>query len=154
MKRYRFIAATAIVVASVASVASVATAQAPVAQLRARVPNDSAVIARLVDEGMHRSHTAADLEYLLDVIGPRMSGTPGIIHAGAWAQQKFREYGLDGIHSEGWTFGVGWRRGPMTLRMLAPQQREMLGVSWAWAPGTNGPLAGDVVFMDARTEAE
>ena len=33
-------------------------------------------------------------------------------------------------------------------------ERELLGVSWAWAPGTNGPLAGDVVFMDARTEAE
>jgi hypothetical protein len=42
----------------------------------------------------------------------------------------------------------------MTLRMLAPQQRDLLGVSWAWSPGTNGPLAGDVVFMDARTEAE
>src|SRR6185312_12068757 len=34
------------------------------------------------------------------------------------------------------------------------QQREMLGVSWAWSPGTNGPLAGDIVYMNARTEDE
>src|SRR6185436_8135040 len=55
---------------------------------------------------------------------------------------------------ERFKFGVGWTRGPMTLRMLAPQQREMIGVSWAWAPGTNGPTAGNVVYVDARTRSE
>ena len=42
----------------------------------------------------------------------------------------------------------------MTLRMLAPQRRELFGASWAWSPGTNGPLAGDVVYMDARTQSD
>jgi hypothetical protein len=27
-------------------------------------------------------------------------------------------------------------------------------VSWAWAPGTNGPRAGDVIFVDATTRAD
>src|SRR5262249_4906488 len=62
--------------------------------------------------------------------------------------------GLDRADLESWKFGVSWTRGPMSIRMTAPQQRELLGVSWAWAPGTNGPLAGDVVFMDARTESD
>lgn len=146
--------ATRIVAAALCASASVMYAQAPIAQFSARVPNDDAVIARLIDEGMHHSHTDADLEYLLDVIGPRLSGSAEMHRANEWTEQKFREYGVDQAALEPWTFGVGWTRGPMTLRMLAPQRREMLGVSWAWSPGTNGPLAGDVVFMDARNETE
>src|SRR3954447_24277527 len=103
---------------------------------------------------MHRSHVDADLQYLTDVIGPRLTGSAGMRRANDWTLEKFREYGVDSTALEAWTFGLGWTRGPMTLRMLAPQQREMIGVSWAWSPGTNGPLAADVVFMDARTELE
>ena len=33
-------------------------------------------------------------------------------------------------------------------------ERELLAVSWAWSPRTNGPLAGDVVYVDARTPQE
>src|SRR5206468_6225794 len=48
----------------------------------------------------------------------------------------------------------GWERGPMTMRMLEPQRRELLGVSWAWSPGTNGAVAGPVVLVDARTQQD
>jgi hypothetical protein len=148
MKTARF--AAALLVAGVV----VAHAQQIVPQQPMHVPANDALVARMIDEGTNRSHASADLEYLLDVIGPRLSGSPEVRRANEWTQRKFREYGADRAELEPWTFGVGWTRGPMTLRMLAPQKRELLGVSWAWSPGTNGPLAGDVVFMDARTEAE
>ena len=117
-----------------------------------RASND--VVARIVDEGLHRSHVAADLEYLLDVIGPRLTGSAEAQRANEWTRQKFAEYHMDDAHLEPWTFGIGWERGPMTLRMLSPQRRELLGVSWAWSPGTSGPLAGEVVYMDARNARE
>jgi hypothetical protein len=148
MKTARF--AAALLVAGVV----VAHAQQIVPQQPMHVPANDALVARMIDEGTNRSHASADLVYLLDVIGPRLSGSPEVRRANEWTQRKFREYGADRAELEPWTFGVGWTRGPMTLRMLAPQKRELLGVSWAWSPGTNGPLAGDVVFMDARTEAE
>jgi carboxypeptidase Q len=131
-----------------------AATQKAVPQFAAHVPSNGDLVGRMIDEGLNHSHTAADLEYLTDVIGPRLSGSPEMQRATEWTQQKFREYGMDRTALEGWTFGVGWTRGPMTLRMLSPQRRELQGVSWAWSPGTNGPLAGDVVFMDARTETE
>ena len=134
--------------------ACVLAAQSAVAQRSVVVPTDSQTIASIVDEGMHHSHVDADLEYLTDVIGPRLTGSPEMQRANEWTQQKFKEYGADRTALEPYTFGVGWTRGPMTLRMLAPQRRELIGVSWAWSPGTNGPLAGDVVFMNARTESE
>ena len=37
------------------------------------------------------------------------------------------------------------------LTMLAPHRRQLIGFSWAWAPGTDGPVTGDVVLLDARS---
>jgi hypothetical protein len=125
-----------------------------VAQRATEVPSNDELVARIIEEGTQRSHVEQDLSYLLDVVGPRLAGTPEMRRANEWTQQKFREYGMDRADLESFAFGVGWIRGPMTLRMLAPQHREMIGVSWAWAPGTDGPLAGNVVYLDARTRSE
>jgi carboxypeptidase Q len=137
-----------------AAVAALMMAVASPRAAQVAAPATDTMIPRLIQEGMTRSHVDADLEYMLDVIGPRLTGSAGMRRANEWTQQKFREYGADRADLESWKFGVGWTRGPMTVRMTAPQQRELIGVSWAWAPGTDGPLAGDVVFMDARTEAD
>ncbi|MEP6494853.1 MAG: M20/M25/M40 family metallo-hydrolase [bacterium] len=126
----------------------------PIVQRDVGLPSNDNLVARMIQEGTQRSHVEADLSYLLDMIGPRLSGSPEMRRANEWTQQKFREYGADRSELEGWTFGVGWTRGPMTLRMLAPQRRELLGVSWAWSPGTNGALAGDVVYVDSRTRQD
>ena len=130
------------------------TAPATTPQVAVSVPTNDDLVARMLDEGTHRSHVAADLEYLLDVIGPRLTGSAAVRRANEWTRDKFREYGADSAYLESWPFGQGWTRGPMTLRMLAPQQRELLGVSWGWSPGTSGPVAGNVVLMDARTPQE
>ncbi|HEY4306793.1 MAG TPA: M20/M25/M40 family metallo-hydrolase [Gemmatimonadaceae bacterium] len=143
-----------VAVAALFAGAMVARAQQVVPQLPIHVPTSEDVVGKIIDEGMRRSHTDADLRHLLDVIGPRLTGSPEVRRANEWTQQKFKEYGMDRTALEPWTFGVGWTRGPMTVRMLTPQKRELLGVSWAWAPGTNGPVAGDVVYMDARTQAD
>lgn len=126
--------------------------QASVPQRAEQVPRNDALVRQMIDDGLHHSHVDADLEYMLDVIGPRLTGSAAMQRAVDWTQQKFREYGLSNVHAEPWDFGKGWTRGPATMRMLAPQQRELLGVSWAWSPGTNGPAAGDVILMDARSQ--
>jgi hypothetical protein len=61
---------------------------------------------------------------------------------------------MDSTWLEPWDFGPTWERGPMTLRLLEPQRRWLTGFSWAWSPGTNGPLAGDVVYVDAKSIAD
>lgn len=153
-------------VLALASACAVSPRQVPVAappaagevvhapQVGAAVEGDPAVVSRMIAEGTQRSRVRGDLEYLLDVIGPRLSGTPEKRRSNEWTAQRFRDYGADSAWLEPFRFGVGWQRGPMSLRMLEPQRRELLGVSWAWSPGTNGPVAGPVVLMDARTEAQ
>src|SRR5262245_15247352 len=66
-----------------------------VAQLQVRATGDSAAIALLIDEGTRRSHVPDDLEYLTDVIGPRLTGSAGLRRANEWTATKLREYGAD-----------------------------------------------------------
>ena len=118
------------------------------------VANDQGAVDAMITEGMQRSHAGADLEYLSDVIGPRLTASAQLKRANDWTAQKFRDYGLANVHLEPWKFGQSWTRGPATARMTAPNERWLNVVSWAWAPGTNGPLNGDVVYMDATTRPD
>lgn len=115
---------------------------------------DSSHIAALIAEGAERSRVEQDLRYLTDVIGPRLTGSAAMRRANEWAAQKLMEYGADSVVLEPWPFGVAWQRGTFSARLVAPHTRRIDGASWAWAPGTNGTVTGDVVFMDARTRAD
>ena len=118
------------------------------------VPADQRTVDAIIAEGMQRSHAGADLGYLTDVIGPRLTGSAAMKRANDWTAERFREYGLANVHLEPWKFGQRWTRGPAAVRMTAPHERWLNAVSWAWAPGTNGTVNGDVVFMDATTRED
>src|SRR5689334_15697706 len=122
--------ATAVATLSFPATMHVVVGAQTVAQRDVGVPTNDALVARMIEEGTKRSHVEQDLEYLLDVIGPRLSGSPEMRRANEWTQQKFKEYGMDRAELESWDFGVGWTRGPMSVRMVAPQNRMLFGVSY------------------------
>ncbi len=134
--------------------ASGATKDTSVRQLDVPVSADSEAVAALVRQGMRHSRVEPDLEYLSDVIGPRVTGSEAATVATKWALEKFKEYRVDSAWTESWHFGRGWERGPITLTLLSPHTRQLIGASWAWAPGTNGPETGDVIYMNAQTMDE
>jgi hypothetical protein len=125
-----------------------------VAQLGVRSLTDASSIDFLIAEGTQRSRVPEDLEYLTDVIGPRLTGSAAMRRANEWAAAKLREYGADSVALEPWRFGVSWQRGPISMRMLQPHERWLSAVSVGWSPGTNGPSAGEVIFFDATSRAE
>lgn len=130
------------------------TPPAIVPQLDVGSATSPAHIDFLIAEGTQRSRAADDLRHLTDVIGPRLTGSPGMQRAAQWAAGKLAEYGMDSVAREPFPFGVTWERGPLTMRLLLPHQRWLSAASWAWAPGTNGPRAGDVVHVDATTRVD
>ncbi|MBA3560398.1 MAG: M20/M25/M40 family metallo-hydrolase [Gemmatimonadaceae bacterium] len=123
-------------------------------QLALTAAADPQAMRAIMDEGMKRSHVPADLQYLTDVIGPRLTGSAAMRRANDWTARKFREYGMDSTWLEPWKFGQSWERGPMTLTLVAPHKRQLYGESWAWSPGTKGSVVGDLVYVDAKTSAE
>lgn len=130
------------------SAASRAAARAPATD----VPGDP--ISRMLRAGADVAPVQQDMNYMFDVIGPRLAGSPEMHRANEWTAQQFRSMGADSAWLERFDFGVGWQRGPIAVTMLEPQHRELLAASWAWAPGTNGTVTGDVVYVDARTKAD
>jgi carboxypeptidase Q len=109
---------------------------------------DTAGAGALVDQALHHSEVMANLAYLTDVIGPRLTGSPAVRQANEWTLARFRDYGLT-AHLEPWTFGGSWTRGPIRVRLVAPRAHDVIAASWTWAPGTGGVTrTGPVVRID------
>src|SRR5690242_21348571 len=82
---------------AVVALAATATAHAQTAtsngatavqQRAVGVPKNDDLVARMIQEGTQHSHVDADLQYLLDVIGPRLTGSPEVRRANEWTDRK------------------------------------------------------------------
>jgi carboxypeptidase Q len=112
-------------------------------------------IARIRDEGLNRSEVMQTLSYLTDVIGPRLTGSPNLKRANEWTRDKLTEWGLTNAQLEAWgPFGRGWTLQRFSLQVVEPQAITLIAAPKAWTPGLEGPLTGDVVFLNAKTEAD
>ncbi len=110
---------------------------------------------KIMDAAKQGSELMANLTYLSDVIGPRLTGSPALKQACDWAAETMRRYGLSNVHLEGWEIPVGWERGTASVRLVDPPNGRSLTVAAkGWTPGTNGPLVGDVVVVKGRTLAD
>ncbi len=107
---------------------------------------------RIIDEGTNRSEVMRIAQYLTDVIGARLTNSPGMRKAEDWTQAKFREWGLVNVHKEGFEFGRGWSSQGASARMIAPRPLQLAAAPLAWTPGTNGPITGDVVLAPLADE--
>ena len=112
---------------------------------------DTTGIGRLIDQAMSHSEVMPNLQYLSDVIGPRLSGTTALRRANEWTASRLKAYSVP-ARLEAYEFGVTWERGPATMRLLAPFTRAITAHSWAWTEGTGGrPVDGPVVMTDLST---
>src|SRR6185369_11774995 len=69
-------------------------------------PNDP--IVRIKDEGLNRSQVMKTLSYLSDVIGPRLTASPGMKRANEWTRDQLAKWGLQTAHLESFgPFGKG-----------------------------------------------
>lgn len=121
------------------------------APLYAQATVDTTGAAAIIRQATDRSEVMKNLQYLVDVIGPRLTGSAAMRRANDWTADRFRSYGLTAA-LEPWDFGVTWERGVANARILAPFQRGVTAHSWAWTSGTNGkPMAGPVVVVNVSS---
>jgi carboxypeptidase Q len=127
-------------------------AQTQTSQTAAPDPNDP--IHRIKDEGTKRSEVMQTLSYLSDVIGPRLTASPGMKRANEWTRDQLTKWGLQNAHLEAWgPFGRGWTLKSFSAQVVEPIAIPLIAYPKAWSPGTNGPLTAEVVYVDARDEA-
>ena len=102
--------------------------------------------AAIKKQGLQQSEVMQHLDYLVNRIGPRLTGSDNLTVAGEWAVDKFKSLGLDNAHVEQWgDYAVGFNRGPWWGRMTKPVAMEFVCNTDAWTAGTRGPSRGLVL---------
>ncbi len=128
--------------------------QQPAAEKPAPASSDDP-IARIKDEGLKRSKVMETLSYLTDVIGPRLTASPGLKRANEWTRDRLAGWGLENAHLESWgPFGRGWTLKRFNAQVIEPQCIPLIAYPKAWSPGLDGTLSVEVVYFDAKTETE
>jgi carboxypeptidase Q len=109
---------------------------------------------QIITEIRDHSEVMANLEYLSDSIGQRVTGSSQLKQANDWTKGKFAQYGLTNAHLEPWTMARSWTRGSTLARIVAPAEHPLTMAAAAWSPGTPGPVRGPVVYFDAKNKDE
>ena len=111
---------------------------------------DSAMMAKIRDEGLNRSKAAEILSWLTDVYGPRLTGSQEYNHAANWAKNKFTEMGIENAHLESWgPFGKSWKLKEYSATLVGRQTQPLISYPKAWSPGLKGEVVGEVIYFDA-----
>jgi len=112
-------------------------------------------ITRLREEEFAHGKVMDIMSHLTDDIGPRLTGSPNMRKANEWTRDQLTEWGLVNAHLEPWgTFGRGWAYQMCEVRMVSPDTMQFLALPEAWTPGTNGPIRGEVVAVEASSMAD
>ena len=117
-------------------------------------PSDTTMAARLIREIHDHQQALADVEYLADVIGPRLSGSPGLAKAHDWAAKTMSSRGIANVHREGYSFGPSWTRGAANARLTSHNGIRLSIAQLAWTPATKGVVTAPVVRYTGKSMAD
>src|SRR5262245_55537986 len=134
---------------AVALAAALAGAAVLTAQPAERV--DSAMVAKIRDEGLNRSQVQAVFNQFVDVIGPRLTASPGHKRAAEFARDELARWGLSNARLEPFEFGRGWVLEKFTLEMVEPRYMPLVGYPEAWSPGTPSEIVASVVSLAGKS---
>lgn len=116
---------------------------------------DKDAIERIREEGLNHSQVMQTLSHITDVIGPRLTGSPALKRANEWSSDKLATWGLANSHLEAWgPFGRGWTLKRFSAQIIEPQDIPLVAYPKAWSPGLERPITADVVYFDAKKEAD
>lgn len=93
------------------------------------------IVAAIQKEGNENSQLEPLAHHLMDVIGPRLVGTPQMKHANDWVVSKYAEWGISAENQE-WGKWRGWERGITHIDLVSPRVVSLKGMQLAWSPST------------------
>src|ERR1700688_3238575 len=116
---------------------------------------DPSVIRQFEDERFPHSRIMEVMGYLTDVYGPRLTNSPNIREAGAYAVKTLSAWGLANVHEETWgPFGRGWSNETFEANEIAPRHFPLIAYPKVWTPGTNGPVTADAIYAKIEREED
>ena len=112
---------------------------------------EDSVLSLIKMEGQDNSQVMEIARLMTDVYGPRLTGSPQLEKASAWAIEKLAEWGVNESYLHEWgPFGRGWSLDEFSLRMVEPDAHVIHAYPKAWTSSTPGPVTAEVVVMDVK----
>mgnify|MGYP000489423460 CR=1 FL=1 len=93
------------------------------------------IVEAIQKEANENSQLEPLAHHLMDVIGPRLVGTPQMKNAHDWAIKKYAEWGITAENEE-WGKWKGWQRGITHIDLVSPRVVSLNGMQLAWSPST------------------
>lgn len=116
---------------------------------------DLEIVQAIREEGLQRSQIEDLAGYLTDVIGPRLTGSPGMFEANDWTAETLRGWGLQNVVVEPWgEFGRGWENVSFSGRIVEPYVQILNALPVAWTAGTKGTVKGTAMIVQADSVAD
>lgn len=109
------------------------------------------IIKGIIEEEKSNSQLKTLAHELLDVIGPRLVGTPQMKQANDWAVATYKIWDIPAENQE-WGTWRGWERGITHIDMVSPRTSTLAGRMLAWSPGTSkkGVTAEVILIPEAQ----
>ncbi|HEU4991192.1 MAG TPA: M20/M25/M40 family metallo-hydrolase [Luteimonas sp.] len=123
------------------------------ASAQSTTPVDLDMVARIRQEAFQHSQVMATLQELTEDVGPRLTASPNMDKANAWAREKLSGWGMANVHDEAFDkFGRGWDYSHSRVEMVSPHAVPLYAIPKAWTPGTNGPVEGDAMIVSIKSK--
>jgi len=114
---------------------------------------DRKVIDNIIKEVNENSQLEKLAHELLDVVGPRLVGSPQMKQANDWAVKKYSDWGIS-AKNEKWGEWAGWERGITHIDLVSPRVRTLEGTQLAWSPSTNGKtINAEAIILPGITDS-
>lgn len=111
------------------------------------------MVEKIVKEAENNSQLENLAHELLDVVGPRLVGTPQMKNAHDWAVKKYSNWDISARNEE---YGKwkGWERGITHIDMVSPRIQSLEGRQLAWSPSTGKkPITAEVVIIPEANDS-
>lgn len=94
------------------------------------------IVEDIVKEANENSQLEQLAHEMMDVIGPRLVGTPQMKKANDWAVAQYGKWDIS-ARNEKWGEWRGWERGITHIDMVYPRVQSLEGTQLAWNPSTS-----------------
>lgn len=92
--------------------------------------------------------------WMTDVIGPRLTSSPGYKASTDWVVKTLKEWGIEAKTEKWGSFGKSWRNLRFSAHLVEPSYQPIYGFAMPWTTSTEGAVSGEPVYAPIRTEAD
>lgn len=111
------------------------------------------MVEKIVKEANGNSELENLAHELLDVVGPRLVGTPQMKQANDWAVNKYKSWDIEARNEE-WGKWKGWERGITHVDLISPRIQSLEARQLAWSPSTGKKgVQAEVMILPAAKDS-